>query len=301
VAAIDLLLPYWGDVAYFKAAVSSILAQSETDWRLVIVDDGYPSDEPGEWVAGFADERIEYYRNETNLGANANYRRALEFAVAPLMVVMGADDVMRPNYLTVVLAAAARHPEAAVIQPGVEVIDGDGTVYLPLADRVKRWYAPRLLVAPAGCRERLLTGEAMARSLLRADWAYFPSLAWRTEVVQRIGFRTGLHVVQDLALLLDIAAEGGSLLVLEEVAFGYRRHAGSDSSVKAVSGVRFDEERAFFQASAQRFAEQGWNSAARVARWHLSSRLNALTLIPTAVGVGGSAPRNLLRHIVALQ
>ncbi len=290
-AAIDVLLPYWGNVAYFKAAVTSVVEQTEVDWRLVVVDDGYPSDEPSAWVASLADERVEYHRNSTNLGANANYRRALGFATAPWLVVMGADDVMRPNYLRLVLDATERYP-VDVIQPGVEVIGSDGQVYLPLPDRVKGWYAPRLHDGAA-----VLSGEALARSLLRADWAYFPSLAWRTETVQRIGFRTGLHVVQDLALLLDIAAEGGSLLVLDEIAFGYRRHAGSDSSVKAATGARFDEERSFFRDSAERFAALGWGRAARVARWHLSSRLNAVTLLPVAARARGGAVRNLLRHI----
>ncbi len=295
-AAIDVLLPYWGDVGYFTQAVVSVVEQTEADWRLVIVDDCYPSDEPREWVERLDDPRVVYVRNERNLGANANYRKALGLAEAPLTVMMGADDVMRSNYLSVVLAAAGRHPEAAVIQPGVAVIDGDGREYLPLADRVKGWYAPRLSRG-SGSRERLLGGQAMARSLLRADWAYFPSLAWRTDVMKRIGFTEGLHVVQDLALLLDIAAEGGAMLVVNDVAFNYRRHAGSDSSVKAVNGARFDEERAFFAVSAQRFAELGWGHAARAARWHLSSRLNALSLMPTALAAGGGAPRTLLRHI----
>ena len=294
-AVIDILLPYWGDVDYFKLAVSSVRSQDVADWRLIIVDDGYPSDEPQRWVEGLADSRIEYHRNETNLGANANYRRALEMATAPLTVMMGADDVMLPTFVTTVLDAAGRHPEATVIQPGVEVIDGAGAVYLPLADRVKGWYAPRL---GSNLNERVLSGQTMARSLLRADWAYFPSLVWRTEVMQRLGFRTGLHVVQDLALLLDIAADGGSMLVLREVVFQYRRHGGSDSSVKAVNGARFDEERAFFATAAERFGHLGWDRAVRAARWHLTSRLNAATLLPTAVRVGGGAPRALLRHIL---
>jgi Glycosyltransferases involved in cell wall biogenesis len=290
---VDVLLPYWGDVGYFKAAVSSVLAQSVADWRLVIVDDCYPDLEPSRWVAELGDPRIEYHRNPVNLGANANYRAALEIATAPLLVMMGADDLMHPNYLSVVLQAAATHPGAAVIQPGVVVIDSDGRPCLPLADRVKGWYAP----THAGAAGSVLSGADLARSLLRADWAYFPALAWRTEVVQRLGFRPGLHVVQDLALLLDIAAEGGALLVVQTPAFSYRRHPGSDSSLKAVQGSRFDEERSYFASQADRFAELGWHAAARAARWHLSSRLHAATLLPVAAGAGPGAVRRLLQHV----
>ena len=61
------------------------------------------------------------------------------------------------------------------------------------------------------------------------------------------------------------------------LAFLYRRHSGSDSSVKALDGRRFDEERALFTAEAQEFTRRGWDRAARAARRHLTSRTNALT------------------------
>lgn len=297
--SLDVLLPYWGDVGYFKLAVRSVLDQVDQDWRLVVVDDGYPSDEPREWLAALDDPRVSYHRNEVNLGANANYMKALSLANADIVVVMGADDVMLPNYLSCVRDGFERHAAVDVVQPGVEVIDGDGRVGLPLTDRVKGWYAPRLSVKTQGTSEVILQGQAMATSLVRADWAYFPSLAWRRETISELAFRPGLHVVQDLALLLDIAARGGSMLVMSENAFRYRRHSGSDSSVKAISGARFDEERAFFAGEADRFLQMGWSKTAREARWHLSSRLHALTLIPTAVRLRHpSAIGGLWRHVI---
>jgi glycosyltransferase involved in cell wall biosynthesis len=297
--SIDVLLPYWGDVGYFKQAVGSVLAQEDPDWRLVVVDDGFPSDEPGAWTSALDDPRVEYHRNDVNLGANANYVKALGLATADLVVVMGADDVMLPNYLACIRDGFGRHPAVDVVQPGVEVIDGAGRVTVPLADRVKAWYAPRLRAGEQGTPERVLSGAAMATSLVRADWAYFPSLAWRRTTIAGLAFRPGLHVVQDLALLLDIAAGGGSLLVVGEKAFQYRRHSGSDSSVKAVNGVRFDEERAFFAGEAARFTQLGWSAAAREARWHLSSRMHAATLLPVALRLRDShALRGLWHHVV---
>ena len=48
------------------------------------------------------------------------------------------------------------------------------------------------------------------------------------------GFREGLNVVQDMALILDITMRGGSLYYDPQVAFMYRRHGGSDSSWRAL-------------------------------------------------------------------
>lgn len=292
-STIDVMLPYYGDVGYLKMAVESVLGQTFQDWRLVVIDDGYPDPSPAEWVGEIAarDARVRYLRNEENLGANGNYRKAVELVEAPLFVMMGADDVMLPNYLSSVLRIASAFPDADVVQPGVAVIDGEGKRYLPRPDRVKRWYAPRV----NGMRE--LRGEDMAQSLVRADWAYFPSLAWKSEIVKRIGFKEGLDVVQDLALLLDVAAAGGALAVGSEVAFEYRRHAGSDSSVRAFDGRRFQEERDFFVTQARRFAELGWKRASRAARNRIISRLHAGSVALSAAARRQWGPVRLLLGI----
>ena len=291
--AIDVVLPYYGDVDLMKLAAQSVMNQQYREWRLAVIDDGYPSPEPERWFATINDPRVSYRKNERNLGANGNYRRALELVEAPIVVIMGADDVMLPNYLQLVAAVFAAHPDASVVQPGVQVIDEAGRACWPLTDLVKKLYAPR------GRGRRILRGEEMATSLVRADWAYFPSLAWRSDVITRIGFTPGLDVVQDLALLMDIAAEGGAIVVEPELAFLYRRHSASDSSVRALDGRRFDEERAYFRSQAERFARLGWTSAARAARLHSTSRLNAATLMARSLARGktNSLPR-LARHVI---
>jgi glycosyltransferase involved in cell wall biosynthesis len=291
---VDVMLPYYGDVDQMKLAAQSVLNQQYQDWRLIVIDDGYPDPEPRRWFSEITDPRVTYLRNDENLGANGNYRKALGLVEAPYVVIMGADDIMLPNYLDVVVSAFEAYPKADVVQPGVQVIDEKGIACTPLVDAVKKVYAPKT-------NERIeLKGEAMATSLVRADWAYFPSLAWRSETITRIGFTEGLDVVQDLALLLDIAAEHGSMIIDPVLAFLYRRHSASDSSVRALDGRRFDEERQFFESQAARFRVLGWKKAARAASFHTTSRLNAASLILKSVGKGklDSLPR-LAKHIVS--
>lgn len=293
-AVVDVMLPYYGDVGLMKKAASSVMAQQFQGWRLRVFDDGYPSGEPEEFFAGIDDSRVSYHKNVENLGANGNYRKALSQADAPFVVIMGADDIMLPNYLEVVVRSFEAHPDAAIVQPGVQVIDENGVAVNPLVDRVKKMCAPRVS-APL-----VLADEELAASLLRANWTYFPSLAWRTAVVQEIGFTEGLDVVQDLAMLLDVAARGGGLVVDPELAFLYRRHSASDSSVRALDGRRFDEERRFFQTQADRFQARGWTRAARAADIHLMSRLNAGSMVFKGLAAGnGAAVQKLLKHVVA--
>jgi hypothetical protein len=115
-----------------------------------------------------------------------------------------------------------------------------------------------------------------------------------------MSFREGLNVVQDLALTLDLVKAGGCLVVDATVCFQYRRHRESDSSWRALEGTRFIEEREFFTAMAVEFDRIGWRRAARTARLHLSSRLNAATLLPRAWRTKQhQGVRNLREHVLA--
>ena len=293
---VDVLLPYYGDVAMMKQAVESILGQTSQDWTLTVLDDRYPDESiPGYFgVLAAQDPRITYLRNEENLGANGNYRKALTFVRHELAVVMGADDVMLANYLETVVAAHEQFPSAQIIQPGVEVIDELGQPGMGLVDRMKRVYSPRVQ------GRRLLSGEPLAISLMRANWLYFPSICWKSDALVATNFREGLNVVQDLALALDLIKAGGGLVVDSSVCFQYRRHRESDSSLRALQGTRFIEEREFFTGMADEFEAIGWRRAARTARLHLSSRLNAATLLPKAWRTKQhQGVRNLRQHVLA--
>ncbi len=262
------MMPFYGDVAQFREAVTSVLDQGDPDLRLVVVDDCYPDPTPREWLASLNDARVRYVRNHTNLGVNGNFRRCVDLVTADWFVVMGCDDVMHADYLATVRTLAGHHPDASVIAPGVDVIDENGRAVRPLGDRMKNVLAPS--------RATVLSGERLATSLYHGNWTYFPSLLWRTAAVREVGFRPGLEIVLDLALLVDLAAADGSLVYDPEVVFSYRRHSASVSSVQAVDGRRFDEENRFFAEEAQRCAERGWPKAARAARLHVTSRMNHL-------------------------
>lgn len=291
---LQIFVPFYGDPDLLRRTVASVRAQSDPSWTLTVIDDGYPDPSVAAFFAGLDDPRIRYLRNDVNLGANGNFRRCLDLADDEWLVLLGADDELLPNYVAVIAAAVAAHPDAAVVQPGVQVIDEGGAPAMSLLDRVKL-----RLLRPTAHGRRVLAGPELAASLLRGNWLYFPSLAFRREPTQRIGLRTGLDVVQDLALVLDLVMAGGTMVLDDTVCFSYRRHSASDSSFRALDGSRFVEQRRYFRAVADEVEALGWHRAARAGRWHLLSRAHALTLLPTALRVrqwhGAAA---LARHVM---
>lgn len=289
-------MPFYGRFDHLKSAVNSVLVQSDPNWRLVVIDDVYPDLAPGQWVQSIDDARVTYLRNEVNLRPSRNYNKAIGLAESEYLVMMGCDDVMLPGYVQRVHELLAEFPGADIVQPGVTVIDEDGAPSHPLADRVKGYYRPR------GSGPRAYTGEVLARSLLRGNWTYFPSLVWRRERLADGGFRTDLDVVQDLAKLFEITADGGTLVLDDAPVFTYRRHSKSVSAVTGPDGSKFLQEATFFAEAEATATRLGWKRAARAARAHVSSRLNALSELPGALRMrNADGRRNLTRHVLGLR
>ncbi|MBO9555496.1 glycosyltransferase [Cellulomonas sp.] len=289
--ALDIFVPFWGDPELLKETVRSVQAQTVDDWQLTVVDDAYPDPTVAEYFAALDDPRVTYVRNEQNLGITDNYRRCVSMATEELVVLLGCDDVMLPDYVATVLDAHRRFPQAHIIQPGVEVIGADGEVVSTLVDTVKQ-----KVTMPRASQPRLLAGEELAASLLRADWLYWPSLVFRRESMVAAGFRDDYPLIQDLALEIDIIAAGGPLLLVPHVCFRYRRHDASASSATSGGGKRFDGERRYFAEAAEQMAALGWRRAARAARWHLTSRAHALTLLPRVLVARDSGTVRMLAH-----
>ncbi|TQK70596.1 glycosyltransferase family 2 protein [Nocardioides sp. SLBN-35] len=266
--SVEFVLPFYGDPDHLLEAVDSIRAQSDPEWRLTVLDDCYP-DPAASAAVGDGDPRITVVRHTANIGLNRNFQASLDVATADYVVFMGGDDRLLPGYVAR-MRETARRTGADMIQPGVEVIDEHGAPHLPLVDRVKR------LLRPSHRDVRVHSGQRASVRLLTGNWTTFPAIAWRREVAQAIGFRPGYDIVVDLALLLDVLADRGTLAVDPAVTFEYRRHSASVSSVQAESGTRFDEEAAFLDLMARDYRRRGWHVAAAAAKLRLTPRLHAL-------------------------
>lgn len=293
--SLEIFIPFWGEPSLLYRAVDSVRAQSNPNWRLHVIDDCYPDLSVGEYFANLDDERVTYSRNEVNVGITANFRECARRSTAEYTTIMGCDDALLPTYVEVILETTERAPFADIIQPGVRVIDADGRQGLPLTDRVKGWLAPRARQGLA-----TLAAEDLATSLIRGDWLYWPSLAFRTETLNRHDFRDEFPVIQDLALLMDMAFAEGTLAYAPRLAFEYRRHAESASQRTLLDGSRFEGERRYYALATALANARGWKSTSRAARRRWISRLHAVALLPLMLSSGtAEGRRSVWRHIFA--
>lgn len=290
--SLDIFVPYWGDPDYMRLTIESVLAQTDSRWFLTVIDDAYPDPTIEQFVAGIADPRITYVKKPENEGITASFRTSVRLATQDLLAVVGCDDVLFPNYVETILQAHEAHPDADIIQPGVQVIDAAGRPVDTLADTVKQ-----KLLRPKSSQPILLSGEKLATSLLHGDWLYWPSLTFRTASIRTVEFRDEFLIIQDLALIMDMILQGSSLLVVPTESFAYRRHAESASSTLILGGSRFSGEREYFALAASLAHIRGWRKAEIAARLRLTSRAHALALLPAILkNRDGSGFRLMIRH-----
>lgn len=95
---VSIIMPSYNTARFIAETVRSVLAQTYTDWELIIVDD-CSTDNTDEVVATFTDPRIRYLKNETNSGAAVSRNRALREATGRWIAFLDSDDLWLPEKL----------------------------------------------------------------------------------------------------------------------------------------------------------------------------------------------------------
>jgi glycosyltransferase involved in cell wall biosynthesis len=114
-------------VKYLNEAISSILSQTYTDYELIIVNDCSP-DNVEQVVLSYDDNRIRYYKNEKNLGAESivkSWNKCLEKARGEFFILMADDDRIESNYLEEFNTLMNKYPGLDVYQCRCKIINED--------------------------------------------------------------------------------------------------------------------------------------------------------------------------------
>ena len=96
---ISIIMPSYNTAKYISESINSVLAQTYTEWELIIVDD-CSTDNTDEVIANFLkDERIKYLKNEKNSGAAISRNKALREAKGKYVAFLDSDDLWHPEKL----------------------------------------------------------------------------------------------------------------------------------------------------------------------------------------------------------
>lgn len=120
-------LPVYNGENYVREAIESILAQTFTDFRLVI-GDNCSTDRTSEICQEYVkrDSRVQYYRHEQNLGVVGNSNFLFEQCDAPYFRWQAHDDVLAPTFLERCLEVIEADPTLSIVHCRSLMIDEHG-------------------------------------------------------------------------------------------------------------------------------------------------------------------------------
>jgi len=196
--AVSICIPTYNRPELLREAVRSCLAQTFSDFEIVITDNS-SGDASERIITELNDPRIRYHRNERNIGGTANFTKALSLARGKYIKWLMDDDLMKPEFLALTVAALAKHPTAGVAMAPMDLIDAQGRRITP------RFYVFRTMHYRYRYQvgDGLIDRKTLLRDFLTRDYpCCVPSgLLYRKEFFDRFG---GSDPSADFAQDLDL-------------------------------------------------------------------------------------------------
>ena len=124
-----MVIPTYNGANFLQETLGSVLAQSFTDFEVVVSDDG-STDETLEIVAECRDSRIRVADDRSHIGPAGNWNRALRQAGGEYVKILAQDDLLYPDILGVQVNTLDRHPRASFAAVKRDIIGSDGSVLL---------------------------------------------------------------------------------------------------------------------------------------------------------------------------
>ncbi len=207
---VSILMLTYNRAHFIGEAIASVLAQTYSNFELIIIDDG-STDDTASVVGDFNDSRIKYIKEPTNLGLVVRRRESLAQATGEYVAVLDSDDSWTSkDKLQQQVTFMEEHGDCVVVGTFITLIDETGK-------EIKR------------TTYRVTDKEIRNNFLLRNQFAH-SSTVMRTALLKTIpGYRFTLS--EDLDLFMQLGTIG-TLANLPSYLTAYRVHNISESSKK---------------------------------------------------------------------
>jgi glycosyltransferase involved in cell wall biosynthesis len=133
---VSVVVPVYNVAALVPDALDSVLAQTFTDYEIIVVNDGSPDTPELEAALAPYRDRIEYVV-QTNRGPSAARNAGVRHARGEFVAFLDADDTLLPNFLS-------EHVSRARLDPAADVFYGDLLIFgdVPEAGRTMMEFNP---------------------------------------------------------------------------------------------------------------------------------------------------------------
>jgi glycosyltransferase involved in cell wall biosynthesis len=227
--SVDIGIPTRGRATFLREAIDSVLAQTFTDWRLVVSENG-PGEEPvARAVAPYlSDPRITHRVIGRDVGAAGNHTAIARTGEAPYVAILHDDDLWDAAFLERLMEFLEVHPRCGLAFCRARYIDENG----------RELWRERYRAVTAGEHDP----SEFARKMLHRDWVGVPSkVVVRRSAYEAVGPFHPEFLHWDYEMWTRIAARF-PVGHLEEHYAAWRMHAGQTTQLeptKAEEAIRF--------------------------------------------------------------
>jgi|GEM_PF-523506 len=188
--SLTVIMPAFQAAATIEWAIASVVAQTFTDWELIVIDDA-STDETTALAEHCAarDPRIKVIRLERNQGAAAAMNRGWQATSSPFVAIHDADDESLPGRLAAQLNFMQNHPEVDVLGGGARFIDEVG--------RTVAWV-----------RHPSEHAELAARRWRQSPFVHSTVVMRREFLIATGGYPAGMRLAEDFDLWMRGFADG---------------------------------------------------------------------------------------------
>lgn len=211
VPRVSVVIPTYNAAHWLPSSIASALAQRFTDFELLVLDNA-STDDTAAVVASFADPRIIYRVNESNIGFAGNTHLGVRLARGEFIVFLGADDILGPDFLAETIAFLDAQPGCSMVHGAAAWIDDNGRRF---GGTAKGWP----LITP---------GPRALIDVFRHGFC-FTTMLMRTDAIRSSGpFDEGWREITDLWLFCRLSL-AGDIGYIERLLVEYRVHSNSIS------------------------------------------------------------------------
>jgi len=229
---VSVILPTYNRGRFLLEAVRSVIAQTWTDWELILVDDG-STDDSVSTIERLGDQRI---RTITipHSGSPARARNVgVDAARGEWVAFLDSDDLWLPHKLERQLAELNARPEAQWSTTGFGFIDHEGA---PTHQRSGKPYEAR----SGWVFDRMIEGDSVVS--IQAVMA-------RRTLLRDVGeFDEALVPREDLDLMLRMAFKAQIAAVVEPLTL-VREHPGRTTKASSVAQLLEQNARVYTKAA----------------------------------------------------
>ena len=242
--AVDVVISTNRASPYLREAIESVLQQSWTRWRLIVVDDGSPT--PEFLLDAVRDVPGALVVRQPPSGLPAARNHGIRVGTGDLVAFLDDDDVWHPERLAAQVEAWRAAPEHVAVYSSGWYMDADGTPF------GVGWPARQTSSV------RFISGQVPLPRIV--------TLLVRRDVLDETGgFDETFSLGEDNEFILRLA-QHGEMLAVDQALVGYRRHSFNMSGV-SLEGRLANERVVITHRAAAR--ARGDVATARLLRAHL--------------------------------